>query len=979
MAADQTAKLRHLAAIILAELAIERATKKAFKAWLPKVKTAILYGKAPTVADQDPQAPLLAAADGNNDGDDNGTIYVINPDAGELTRKLWEALAAVVLLEIGKVFTAQYVGAGATSRDVIVAREAYLASVRSRLYALPDEVFVRVQQIVSQGIREGISKDELAKRVRRELNPQLEIYLDRARKVGRTEAISGYNAGRHQAYLELARVTGQSWTKRWLSVRDFKVRHTHSQADGQQVALAAKFNVGGFTADYPGDPRLPAQEAVNCRCVAIYAGTRGNGDAMTTPIVANAYLWGGGSFDPADPNGRAAIVASIDEAFAADGRLPNGWRGPMAPLGRPTGDGRQLNVPEGGVRSRDLPITFDWAPSREGGHDGAVMAGRIDRVWVEGDMLWGEGALDLGGQAGYEYARQLADGFAMFVSVDPDEITFEQWFLNAEGEQVPFNEAVMVGDGEQTLKEGYVVLDVMTDWRLAGVTAVTIPAFQEARIEPVYDYAPKTEVAAALDAGLPPQDELLDLFDTLDMEDEAGLLDLARAMKNRRAYDALTDYYDEDGIVATVVGSFSFPVDGDRKRKWDGHAARQNVAKWASSDGSGDLDKINWGKFSRCFLYRGAPDSGNALLADAPKGKSTKYKVEDFKLGFVDIIDGKPTIVANAAIGIAGGHGVTATRGIPAGEVTAIKAKLCALYSKIRKVHSDFPDCPFGGGKGGQSALIAAAGQVFALDAFENPKLDGPTPLTVKDGRVYGHVALFDSCYMAQGGASRCVKPPRNGDYSRFLSHGARLANGEVLPVGVITFGEGHFAGGSLKASMANYANMATAAAKVNVGEDEFGVWVAGEVLDQFADRADDLLLSPLSGHWEPDLDRGGELTLIASHVVVTPGFHVPRLVASFGEDGEVTAMILPAPFTFLDKSAELFDAAVESGEIEAVGEREDGVVLYAEPDLETVLLAEAVVSAVRADRQAQRALKELGLDADSRAAMALARLGVKS
>ncbi len=339
----------------------------------------------------------------------------------------------------------------------------------------------------------------------------------------------------------------------------------------------------------------------------------------------------------------------------------------------------------------------------------------------------------------------------------------------------------------------------------------------------------------------------------------------------------------------------------------------------------------------------------------------------------MDIIDGKPYIVANAVIGLAGGHGVQAMD-VPGPAKKAMLGKLKTLYGKMRKTFPDFPDFPFSAARASEAELVAAAGQVFDLANFENPKFTGPTALTVKDGKVFGHVALFDSCYMRQGGMSGCTKPPRGNDYNRFLAHGARLADGQILPVGVITFGEGHFAGGSLKASMANYANMATAAAKVNVGEDEFGIWVAGEVLGQFADRADDLLLSPLSGHWEPDLDRGGALTLIAAHVVVAQGFNVPRLVASLGADGEVDMVLISGPFTFLEKSAELFDAAVEDGDIEPVGEREDGVVLY---DV-TVDEAAAVVAAVRADRRAQRALAKLKLDADSRASAALARLGVR-
>jgi hypothetical protein len=205
--------------------------------------------------------------------------------------------------------------------------------------------------------------------------------------------------------------------------------------------------------------------------------------------------------------------------------------------------------------------------------------------------------------------------------------------------------------------------------------------------------------------------------------------------------------------------------------------------------------------------------------------------------------------------------------------------------------------------KMGDEGVVAAAGehgQVFRAESFQAPNFEGPTPLTVtEDGKVYGHVALWNSCYMqfgSNGDTCTTIKPSKTG-YSRFHVHGARLEDGSVLPVGAITFGEGHRAAGGLRASQKLYADVATMAAKVVAGEDKYGVWVAGEVLDAFLDRADDLLLSPLSGHWEPDGDVGGALEMLAAHVVVTPGFKVPRLVASIGENGEIDCLVASGPF----------------------------------------------------------------------------------
>jgi 8-oxo-dGTP pyrophosphatase MutT (NUDIX family) len=49
-----------------------------------------------------------------------------------------------------------------------------------------------------------------------------------------------------------------------------------------------------------------------------------------------------------------------------------------------------------------------------------------------------------------------------------------------------------------------------------------------------------------------------------------------------------------------VVSHKSYPT---IEQPWDADAAVQRWRKWASSDGSGDKDKIDWAKYAQCFLY----------------------------------------------------------------------------------------------------------------------------------------------------------------------------------------------------------------------------------------------------------------------------------------------------------------------------------------------------------------------------------------
>jgi hypothetical protein len=52
----------------------------------------------------------------------------------------------------------------------------------------------------------------------------------------------------------------------------------------------------------------------------------------------------------------------------------------LAPIGLSTGDGRRFA--EGGISLDTLPMPFEWARSREGGHDGAVVVGAVQEAAV---------------------------------------------------------------------------------------------------------------------------------------------------------------------------------------------------------------------------------------------------------------------------------------------------------------------------------------------------------------------------------------------------------------------------------------------------------------------------------------------------------------------------------------------------------------------------------------------------------------------
>lgn len=153
-----------------------------------------------------------------------------------------------------------------------------------------------------------------------------------------------------------------------------------------------------------------------------------------------------------------------------------------------------------------------------------------------------------------------------------------------------------------------------------------------------------------------------------------------------------------------------------------------------------------------------------------------------------------------------------------------------------------------------------------------NPGLTGPTALTVsEDGRVFGHLALFDSCHI--GFQDRCVQPPRSAcSYAAFHSGALATAEGETVRVGQITVDCGHAAlNAGAKKAAEHYDHTGWAAADVCCGEDDFGIWIAGAMrpgLTANAVRA--FMGADVSGDWR---SIKGNLELVGIASVNVPGF----------------------------------------------------------------------------------------------------------
>jgi uncharacterized protein with gpF-like domain len=124
---------------------------------------------------------------------------------------------------------------------------------------------------VERGIREGDGIREVTQGVNTILTASgSELWPNRAQTVARTETMGAVNAGVFRATQLAAEARGDlAPFKMWLATMDDRTRPTHRAADRQRTLLTEPFVVGGAQLLFPGDPRGPANEVINCRCTML--------------------------------------------------------------------------------------------------------------------------------------------------------------------------------------------------------------------------------------------------------------------------------------------------------------------------------------------------------------------------------------------------------------------------------------------------------------------------------------------------------------------------------------------------------------------------------------------------------------------------------------------------------------------------------------------------------------------------------------
>jgi hypothetical protein len=156
--------------------------------------------------------------------------------------------------------------AGDPPTDPYVSR--YLNEVGNRMSNTPDEVYALIVREVERGITEGLALERVRDEIQTILTSSGTPYWkNRAMTVARTETMGAVNAGIFRgAQLEAEARGDVAPFKQWLATEDNRTRPTHRAADQQRTLLSEPFVVGGARLLFPGDPRGPAGEVINCRC-----------------------------------------------------------------------------------------------------------------------------------------------------------------------------------------------------------------------------------------------------------------------------------------------------------------------------------------------------------------------------------------------------------------------------------------------------------------------------------------------------------------------------------------------------------------------------------------------------------------------------------------------------------------------------------------------------------------------------------------
>lgn len=587
------------------------------------------------------------------------------------------------------------------------------------------------------------------------------------------------------------------------------------------------------------------------------------------------------------------------------------WMGPLAPIGRPTGEPTMARIFDPGALShRSLPLPLNSRRVTGQGHTGSVTVGRVLGITYGPD------------ENGNDYCWGWGD------YLDPDIVpeVKEAQYLVSQGVSGPSVDAGGRLVGSLNPETG---MHHMAQYVIGGVTLVSIPAFSDMRLVN-WDRDDTDE-----DESMPDDDH--------DMPQ--GMYDMVDVPDDDNEYCACEDF------TVNPPGWRGLPL-ANRESVFDNDDAVKRIAAWAGIGSQAPDVK----RMQRAFMWRDP---------QLPETDPNAYR-----LPVGDIINGKLTLMYHAiyaaAALLSGAHG--GLPGITEEERNQLRHEITGIYQAMAQDFGDSSlrapwDRPMDGDQGASFAMadnepygdvtyadpgyqedgkkrypvdtaehvraawsyinqkgnagkyssehlaaikkkIMAAAKKFGVDIaeapstmsaipleppawwFDDPMLPGKTPLTVEpNGRVYGHLAAWNECHRDVGNRECVLAPHSKLNYRPFHLGTVRTAEGDTIQVGKIVQDTRHAAInlGYMSAAI-HYDNTGDEAAIVRAGEDEYGIWVAGAAVpDATPKKLAKMRRSPLSGDWRR---VEGNLELTAALAVNVPAFPVYAM-----EDGDRSAL----------------------------------------------------------------------------------------
>jgi hypothetical protein len=728
--------------------------------------------------------------------------------------------------------------------------------------------------------------------------------------------LSGYivNAATHAAMF----ANGTRF-QRWVTMRDDDVRAEHRVVDGQIRPINGTFDVGGVKLRYPGEPVGPPDVWISCRCVVQPAARRGevimspstyefgpedeveldNPDILVSDnIVRMPVLAAASVTDPTD-----IAVEPVDEENLIADELGDDEEeitevpvhGVLAPEGVETGDKRMFQIGAMSTRQLPIPLRYETVGTHGGMTSDVVTVGRVDEAWRDDDTdswRW-RGAIVLDRPHAQEVIAGIIDGTVRGVSIDGDAAVEDT------GERDRLVNAMNgVPEDSEEFADLYAELQalptVYSAMRVAGLTVVPIPAFEEAYVGLGHDFledltADQQQALAACGCvqqvpGIAGYISTVDGFKQYDAEARRKMAEDGRAMA-----DGSFPIADEEDL-RNAIQSIG--------RAADPKSAKAHIKRRASDLGHTELIPEDWA----------ASPAQAATSADLPPAEfsvvfehdgPTRLTHEQVEAAFAPgTHDGPGWIthpVPTARIRHYWTHGKGAAKirwGAP-GDFNRCRKQLAKyvqnpdwLAGLCANMHFEVLGTWPGPGRRRNHSLepaVAAAPAITASGAkrypaswFQNPGLPHAAPMQIDGQRIFGYLAAWGVCHIGVEGMCRDV-PHSRSNYAYFLKGVIDTDAGEQR-VGTLTYGIGH-ASPYLRAAAAtaHYDQTDAVRAFVNIGEDSNGIWFAGVLAPWVTDDEVTALraIGALSGDWRNWSGLQEDYELVGAVAVNTPGYQL--------------------------------------------------------------------------------------------------------